>query len=154
MNWLYKRQNHPQTTIDLRTVKRHTTKRRFGDSRSTRRRVAVISLSIVILAALCVGAWFIWRAYSKSQNLDSVGVVVARVNRHFILPTDEQPALATVTDVSKLTTPFLKKSADGDKVLIYQKNRIAVIYRPSIDRVVAVGPVTIDTPPPVNQTGN
>jgi DMSO/TMAO reductase YedYZ molybdopterin-dependent catalytic subunit len=57
------------------------------------------------------------------------------------------PALATVTDTSKLTSPFFKKSQNGDKKLIYQTNQVAIIYRPKIDRIIVVGPVSIDTSP-------
>lgn len=73
--------------------------------------------------------------------------VAAKVSKHYLLPTNETPALATVTDSRKLNTPFLKQARNGDQILIYQKNQLAIIYRPSINRVVAVGPVTIDTPP-------
>src|SRR5581483_1628499 len=53
--------------------------------------------------------------------------VTALVAKHYLLPTNETPALVTVTDTKKLTSPFLKKSLDGDKILVYQKNRIAII---------------------------
>ncbi len=78
---------------------------------------------------------------------DTVAAVTERVARHIMLPTNEQPALATVTDASKLNTPFLKHAHNGDKILIYQKNQLAIIYRPADDRLVSVGPVSIDEPP-------
>lgn len=65
------------------------------------------------------------------------------VQKHYLLPVNEQPALATITDPSKLTTKFLKNTRQGDKLLIYQKASKVIIYRPSIDRVVDVGPVQI-----------
>jgi len=60
-----------------------------------------------------------------------------------VLPIDETPALATVTDKAKLTTKFLQKAENGDKILIYQKAGRVIIYRPSIDRIIDVGPVQI-----------
>lgn len=77
------------------------------------------------------------------RNLNSVMVVEDLVSKHFILPPDEVPALITVTDASKLTTPFLKQAQDGDKILVYQNAKKVIIYRPNIDRVVDAGPVTI-----------
>jgi hypothetical protein len=65
------------------------------------------------------------------------------VGRHYLLPTNEQPVLATVTDRTQVTTPFLKQAQDGDKILIYPTAKVVIIYRPSIDRIVAVGPVEI-----------
>lgn len=61
-----------------------------------------------------------------------------------ILPSDETPALLTVTDTTKLTSTFLRQAKNGDKVLVYQANKKAVIYRPSADKIVDVGPVVID----------
>ncbi len=66
-----------------------------------------------------------------------------KVGRHYLLPSDEVPALATVTDKSKLATPFFKHAINGDKILVYQKNKLAIIYRPSIDKLIEVGPVTL-----------
>jgi hypothetical protein len=76
----------------------------------------------------------------------ALSAVQHRIEQHYLLPADETPALATVTDTSKLTSPLFKTARNGDKVLIYQTNRIVIIYRPSIDRIIAVGPVQIDTP--------
>lgn len=73
-------------------------------------------------------------------------IVKRQVSQHYVLPKDEEPAVLTVTDKKKLTTPFFKHVENGDRILIYQKNKIAIIYRPSIDRIVSVGPVEIGAP--------
>lgn len=112
---------------------------------SNKKSLLVIAFAVVVVVVACVGI-FVWR-HSQTGDLNKVSVITARVNKHYVLPTDEQPALATVTNKNKLTSAFLKKAENGDKVLIYQKNSIAIIYRPSIDRIIAVGPVQIDTPP-------
>jgi hypothetical protein len=71
----------------------------------------------------------------------------AKVGRHVILPTDETPALASVTDPAKLSSnSFLKQGKKGDKVLIFAKWKRAIIYRPSEDRVVDIGPVDVEPP--------
>ena len=90
-----------------------------------------------------------WLHKSPAAVPDDTSVISIKhkVAAHYLLPTDEEPALATVTDKNKLSTPFLTKAENGDKLLIYQKNRLAIIYRPRIDRVVGVGPVSIDEPP-------
>lgn len=81
-----------------------------------------------------------------TNGLKSVTEVKSKVSQHMLLPTDEEPALATVTDTTKLTNPFLKKANNGDKLLIYQNNKRIIIYRPSIDKIVDVGPIEIATP--------
>ncbi|MBC7707615.1 hypothetical protein H7Y63_00110 [Polaromonas sp.] len=105
-----------------------------------------IAGAVVLVVLLIFGAIFVLRADQASKTLDgkaSLQVVEDRVNKHFLLPSDEVPALATITDKSKLTTPFFKRAQNGDKILIYQKHKIAIMYRPSIDRVVEVGPVSL-----------
>jgi len=79
--------------------------------------------------------------------------VVAKVGHHVILPSDETPALATVTDTSKLkNNKFLSQGKSGDKILIYAKWQRAVLYRPSLDKVVDIGPVDV-TPPSGDTSG-
>ena len=69
------------------------------------------------------------------------------VARHVLLPTAETPALATVTDPAKLkNNKFLSQAQKGDKILIYARWKQAVIYRPSADRVVDIGPVDVAPP--------
>jgi len=60
---------------------------------------------------------------------------------HFmVLPSDEQPALATVSDVEKVRTQsFFKAAKNGDKVLLYGKSKKAILYRPSERKVIEVG---------------
>lgn len=103
----------------------------------------------MIVAGVLVIALVTLAVYSllyKSSDLNSVNVVKARVGKHALLPTNEEPALLTVTDTSKLTTAFLKQTRNGDKVLVYAKNKKAIIYRPDADRIVDIGPVMIDKP--------
>ena len=91
-----------------------------------------------------MGAVFWFLSGTQQKDLGNVNIIEDMVSRHMILPANEVPALVTVTDPSKLTTDFLKNTAVGDKVLIYQKNQRAIIYRPSVDRIIDIGPVVID----------
>ena len=105
--------------------------------------VAVGCLSIIVVAASALAIWQ-WQHHKPVDSQD-VAAIQKDVARHFALPAEE-PVLATVTDTNKLTSPFLKRAQNGDRVLIYQQTKLAIIYRPSIDRIIAVGPVSIDTP--------
>lgn len=96
---------------------------------------------------MCISAVVFWHFSQAKQNLGDVNVVVNLVDRHYVLPSNEKPALATVTDKSKLQSSLSGKVQNGDKILIYQKNQKAIIYRPSIDKIVDVEPVSIDAPP-------
>lgn len=107
-----------------------------------RRRTKVIALAVVGLMLLGGGvAVFAWR--QQASDMNDVAVVVRTVGRHYLLPTDETPALATVEDKAKLTSDFLATAENGDKLLVYKDAKKVILYRPSIDRIVQVGPVSI-----------
>ena len=122
-----------------------------------RKRYKVVTLSalalVIVVGGVAVLAFYLQTPKTLTGEA-AVKQAVTRVSKHYLLPSNETPALATVTDTSKLTTPFLKQAKNGDQLLVYQGNKLAIIYRPSIDRVVAVGPVAIDAPPSALQSRN
>ncbi|MCA9327193.1 hypothetical protein KDA14_01570 [Candidatus Saccharibacteria bacterium] len=83
----------------------------------------------------------------RPADLNDVHVVVAKVDALYQLPTDEAPALLTVTDTTKISSNLAKKVQNGDKLLIYQKNQQAIIYRPSSNKIIGIIPVDIDDLP-------
>jgi hypothetical protein len=69
------------------------------------------------------------------QTLEQVGKLIE-------LPKNEQPKLATVTDVNQLSgQPFFMNAKNGDRVLIYAVAGKAILYRPSINKIIEVAPV-------------
>lgn len=60
------------------------------------------------------------------------------------LPSDEQPTVATVSDPNKLKDqPFFAGAEKDDKLLIYTNSKKAIIYRPSTNKIINVGPIAI-----------
>ena len=56
----------------------------------------------------------------------------------------EVPTVATVSDVSKLKNQaFFANAKNGDKVLIYQNAKKAILYRPSSNKIVEFGPINL-----------
>jgi hypothetical protein len=68
--------------------------------------------------------------------------LLAKVGKLIILP-DEQPTFATVLDAKKLIAeqPFYAGAENGDQLLIYQKAQKAILYSPTKNILVNVGPV-------------
>jgi hypothetical protein len=67
-----------------------------------------------------------------------------QIGQLIFLPADEDPTLATVADEAKIkSSAFLAQARNGDKVLIYLKAKKAIIYRPSLNKIVDVGPLVI-----------
>ncbi len=99
----------------------------------------VFVLGVVIAVATIIGLMF----FLSSRNLEDVSVVKGLVGRHYVLPTDEEPALATVEDKTKVKSEFFRSAENGDKLLVYKNAKKVILYRPSIDRIIEIGPVSI-----------
>jgi hypothetical protein len=72
--------------------------------------------------------------------------VIMKLEKLMKLPDDEEPVMATVTNAAELAIeqPFYKDAKDGDKVIIYQNAQKAILYNPTDDILVNVGPVYLD----------
>lgn len=70
--------------------------------------------------------------------------IIAEVSKLIMLPTGEEPTVATVKDPEKLKNQsFFLQSKSGDKVLIYTQAKKAILYRPASHLIVDVAPVNI-----------
>jgi hypothetical protein len=83
--------------------------------------------------------------YQKARN--QADTLSKTVGEQTEVPTDETPNVATVTDVTQLQDqPFFKLAQNGDKLLIYEKKKIIVLYRPGEKKVIATAPVLYNQP--------
>ena len=84
------------------------------------------------------------KANPEDKTKKETKEVVEKVGKLVILPSDEEPILATVTDKEKLKDqPLFAKAENGDKILIYSKSQKAYIYSPAKNVLVDVVPVNI-----------
>lgn len=73
-----------------------------------------------------------------------IKTVVSQVEILILLPSNEEPKLATVSDKTKLNNQlFFAHAENGDKVLIYTQAEKAILYRPSINKIIEVGPINL-----------
>lgn len=111
-------------------------------------------VAIVLLLAAVPSYYF----YNKSKeaekrlndpntsNKQVIDEVVKKAGHHILLPSGEQPTLATVSDASKVKgQPFFLNAQNGDKVLVYTQARKAYLYRPGQDIIIEVAPLSIDS---------
>lgn len=108
--------------------------------------------ALVVTGSLGTAAYF-YAEYKKVTEVRTpeaeLESLVADISEHFELPTSETPTLATVTDREKLSgQEFFASSQNGDKVLLYQEGRKAILYRPSTGKIVNVAPIGIQEPTP------
>lgn len=118
--------------------------------------LGILSLLIVLGASAYFGIQY-FKTKSELDNLKKLSsqdstkletaLLIEKVSKHMILSTDETPTIATITDKNKLTSqPFFDKAKNGDKVLIYLKEKRAILYDPAADRIVEVSPIAMPSP--------
>lgn len=89
---------------------------------------------------------------SPIAGADELSRVINEVGSAYVLPEGEVPTLAAVGDLSKLKDqPFFDHALVGDEVLIYMKAKKAIIWRPSIKKIIEIGPLMLKEP---EQSGN
>jgi hypothetical protein len=87
-------------------------------------------------------------AHNPAASSEGVKNVIAAVRKLVVLPADQTPTVATVQDVEKLRgQSFFAQAKNGDKVLVYNAEKEAILYRPSTNQIVTIAPVSVDTAP-------
>lgn len=100
----------------------------------------------VLLLAVSSSVYLFWQYQKSNQDPNEVAKeeieeVKAKVSRLLLLPEDEEPTLATVSDPEKLVDqPFFRNAKKGDKVLLYSKSKKAILYSVSQDKILEVSP--------------
>ena len=115
----------------------------------TGRIVRATFFTLAFLLAVGAAGYYAWRFYDLQQHpekltTESTIALKTAVAKLILLP-DEEPQIVTVQDVEKLKKeqPFFLNAQNGDKILIYQKAKKALLYRPNEHRLIEVGPITL-----------
>jgi hypothetical protein len=117
-------------------------------------------LTVIVVIAVAMSGYFYYKlhtlekgANTKQETQDLLG----KVAKLYLIPVGEEPTVATVTDPEKLKDQsFFSAAQKDDKVLIFTHAGKAVLYRPSIDKIIEVAPINNsknDTKPPEKSTG-
>lgn len=112
-----------------------------------------VGIVVGVIILMLIPSVYFYSKYKKAQQrlanpaqfaTDETKNLVAMVSKLMNLPAEETPTVATVNDKEKLKDqPFFAKSENGDKVLIYTNAKKAILYRPSINKIIDVAPVNI-----------
>jgi hypothetical protein len=128
----------------------NTNRQTISKKRSTGFPLKNLLMGLAIVASLATAGYFYKqnrdiKANPNSVSQKEVASLTKSVGKLMTVPTDEQPTVATVQDKEKLKDqPFFKDAQNGDKLLIYTKAQKAIIYRESQNKLVNVGPVSLD----------
>lgn len=116
----------------------------------------VLKVAVLLIVLVLAGASiYFYAQYQSTKNLlqnpnqaatSEAQALVAQVGKLIELPANESPTIATVSDKTKLVDqPFFQNAQNGDKVLIYTQAKKAILYRPSINKIIEVAPINIGT---------
>jgi hypothetical protein len=119
-------------------------------------------LAVIALLGIAGSAYFYAQYQDIKNNPGKVGQeevqkLVNQVSKLIVLPTDELPTVATVTDPDQLKSqPFFAHAAKGDKVLIYTNAKKAVLFDPAQNKIIEVAPINIGSSAPAakSETAN
>ena len=107
-------------------------------------------LLVVAVVALLLALHY-YRKYSElrdvvqnvpAQNASNPAAqVISAVDKHMLLPANEQPVLAQVSNPKALSgNRFFRNALVGDDVLVYCKSQLSILYSPTRDKIIEVLP--------------
>ncbi len=117
-------------------------------------KIVILIVTAILILGGFGGTYYFYNQYNKTKimlsnpdvaNKAESEELLNKLKKLMLLPSDEEPSIATVLDVEKLKDqPFFANAENGDKVVIYTKSRIAILYSPGKDLIVNVAPVSTD----------
>lgn len=116
---------------------------------TSRSLTVLIAFVLTFLVAIALAIYFFFQYQKAQYQLNKVTqggeqALISEVGKLIILPRDEKPSIATVSDVTKLKGQhFFSNAKNGDKVLLYTKAQQAILYDPFVNKIVAVGPISL-----------
>lgn len=123
----------------------------------TKNRLLIAGVVILILVLLGTMVSLFQQRHALQQQLAKQGggsaksatdveALVREVGQYIQLPVGEKPTVITVSDVEKARqqSSFFAKAENGDKVLLYNQSKQAILYRPSTKKLIQVAPLSSD----------
>ena len=101
---------------------------------------------LLILLSVSLGvSYFFYERYNSAIDKESEARKLSKsVEQIAVVPPESTPTIATVTDPKALEDQtFFVNAQTGDKVLIYIEAKRAVLYRPSTNKIVEIGPFAL-----------
>ncbi len=121
-------------------------------SQTLKKHVPRFLIFIVITAAVGGLGYSAYYYYAQYQNiLQNPQLLSEKESEHLLtqvgkliyLSETEKPTIYSIVDKDKLNKdqPFLAKAENGDRMIVYIQDRKAILFRPSLGKIVDVAPV-------------
>jgi hypothetical protein len=114
---------------------------------------ALITVGTLLVVGSTAAAGYFYKQLNEVKQTSTQSVsdanqmTVDAVGKLILLP-NEQPTIATVTDLSALQgQAFFNNAQVGDKVLIFANAKKAILYNPNENKIVEVAPLNLDEQP-------
>jgi hypothetical protein len=118
-----------------------------------KKQILIILGTMFVILVPSLTAYYFYMKYQTSQKLlkDPTSIekietqeLVSKVGKLIELPQKETPTIATVTDSAKLKDQsFFAKAKNGDKVIIYVNEKMAILYDPTANIIRQVSPLNL-----------
>lgn len=118
-------------------------------TRISKKLLTYLLLSLVIILLGTTG-YFYYQFHKLSKSPIAAQITAQEeaqklatdIGKLMLLPKDEVPTVATITDIDKLKDQlFFRNATNGNKVLIYPNFKLAIVYDPKANLIVNVGPI-------------
>ncbi len=104
-------------------------------------------VTVLVLILALVAYYFFTKYQELKENPNAISEAEAvelslEVGKIMVVPEDEVPTIATVSDPKLLEgQAFFKNAKKGDKVLIYSQAGRAILYDPEAKKIIEVAPI-------------
>lgn len=106
----------------------------------------IVGLAVLLIIVGGIGGYlFLTKSNTPTTNVnpDEVSQLIEEISQIYDLPALEKPTVATITDVGKLKNqPFFQKAKNGDKVIIYNQAKKAILYDPISKKILEIAPLS------------
>lgn len=106
----------------------------------------LLTLLFIVLSTGLIYFFVQYKKLSKSPAevaKEKTTAVIKQISALAVVPSDPNAVLANVTDVTKLKDQaFFADAQNGDEIVIFPSAMRAVLYRPSINKIINIGPLS------------
>jgi hypothetical protein len=108
-----------------------------------------VILGLLAIIIIAIGGYFTYAHFKQTPEQKATAEtasLIKKVQKLMILPDGQTPAVFVIQDPALLSSQqaFFAGSVKGDELLVYSQSGKAIIYSPSRNVIVNVGPVTFD----------
>lgn len=112
--------------------------------KNTPKILIIVTIIAIVLAIYSYRELNSYKKDPQAQTRREVQSLVTKVGRLTLLPTNETPTVATVSDPEALKDQaFFSQAVKGDKVLIYTQSKKAFLYSVSQNKIIDIAPLNI-----------